>query len=257
MNIIRQAEREPLAGDFLHSGAGAERRRAFTLIELLIVVAIIAILAAMLLPALNRTKMVAKQVQCMNNLRNWTLASLMYAGENAGWLPARELAAPALYAPNVVGAAFRGQIEPYGLKETSNFCPEGAVRPQDQSQCYPMYGGSMGYMYYAYLVGSAGPRTPQKINDTQDQNGRPSLLFADINRMWSPTDPLHTNHRNPSKPVTVIPTEFLWLQLYCGIPRGLNNAYLDGHVEWIRFEQLDQAVYFQSIYGDYSYHWPK
>jgi prepilin-type N-terminal cleavage/methylation domain-containing protein len=54
-------------------------KKAFTLIELLVVITIVAILAAMLLPALNRAKWAADSVGCHSNLRQLTMGLGMYA----------------------------------------------------------------------------------------------------------------------------------------------------------------------------------
>jgi len=60
---------------------------AFTLLEIIVVVAIIAILAALLLPALTSAKAKSKQVGCANNLKQLALGFQMYAADNDGRLP--------------------------------------------------------------------------------------------------------------------------------------------------------------------------
>jgi prepilin-type N-terminal cleavage/methylation domain-containing protein/prepilin-type processing-associated H-X9-DG protein len=62
----------------------SNRRSGFSLAELLVVIAIIAVLAALLLPGLRRSQASAQRAQCINNLRQLSLATQMYWDDNGG-----------------------------------------------------------------------------------------------------------------------------------------------------------------------------
>ena len=64
-------------------------KRGFTLVELLVIIAIIALLAALLLPALGSGKAQARRVQCVSQLQEWGKALHMYANDNADATPRR------------------------------------------------------------------------------------------------------------------------------------------------------------------------
>src|SRR5947208_10559422 len=94
---------------------GGFPRPAFTLVELLVVIGIIALLISILLPSLSKAREAAKAVKCASNLRQVALGILSYANDNRGRLP-----------PSVVNPG--DQIYPKGWCWANELVADGYVQ---------------------------------------------------------------------------------------------------------------------------------
>src|SRR5580698_6309958 len=83
---------------------GKHQIRAFTLVELLVVIAVIAILAAILLPVLDKARQRSQTADCLNNMKQLQACYRMYVDDNNDYLPPNEVI-PDLDASWVLGAA--------------------------------------------------------------------------------------------------------------------------------------------------------
>ena len=99
-------------------------KRAFTLVELLVVIAVIAILAALLLPALGSAKSSAKRIVCASNTRQINLAIHLYADDHADAVG---------YFTNDIYYAYKDAVQPYLTTGNSSSNLAVFVCPADKS----------------------------------------------------------------------------------------------------------------------------
>lgn len=144
-----------------------EKRSGFTLVELLVVVGIIAVLVAILLPALQKARTQAVAVACGSNLRQAGIALMMYANDNKGNVcPYFKDAGGGIFLwPSIITAnsvlSTKGYLQPGPVFG----CPASIYAAQD-SKIYGKIGFPaqyFGYGMYTPITGTAGFSDPQKV----------------------------------------------------------------------------------------------
>jgi prepilin-type N-terminal cleavage/methylation domain-containing protein/prepilin-type processing-associated H-X9-DG protein len=217
------------------------KTRAFTLLELLVVITIIGILAAMLLPALSRSKASARRIDCLSHTKQLALAATMYGQDNVDSLPWPNWGAKFqgwLYTP--VGgmppaptnppenAYLGGTLWSYVKATTIYWCPEDNPNSPyfqqrlEKLSSYVMNGGIMGY--YIEPLASRTHKLAQM---------NPSACLS-----WEPTDsppydPAHVfndgaslprSDEGPSRPHGA----------------GCNVSFFDGHARLFKFSDFQR-----------------
>jgi prepilin-type N-terminal cleavage/methylation domain-containing protein len=235
-------------------------KKGFTLIELLIVVAIISILTAMVLPAIYRAKEKAREVSCMNNLKQMGIILLLYAEDNDDWLP-----------PGAWGEAFRIRagvsmvlFKRYKVSKQLVTCPSGDMYRRyygNPGWTWPSTGDAM--MSYHYVGGDGG--APKNLSYSfygwyttyfDCSTPRRPTPYTRLNAKWADRTPLLwdisydaadvASHYWYKTPVSNHP-------LKDGTAAFENVLFLDGHVEKVILDHGKGQYRWGKDYYDYFY----
>ena len=156
------------------------KSRSFTLTELLTSIAVIAILVSMLLPALSKAREKARQIQCLNQLRQLAWAMLAYADDWHGRLRPYVTNAPRDDHPGLTWTAW---TFPYHQSPGLLVCPAttSGKPPETTPDGFRKYDGSYGWNYDG-TQGNCGPLAAHVRQPTRSyllmDSGDPCIIYG-------------------------------------------------------------------------------
>ena len=241
-------------------------KRAFTLIEMLVVIAIIGILAALLLPVLAKAKDRARTIACLNNLRQLQLCCHLYTTDNNDFLVPNN----SVYIIGNPSSSLRGVSWLLDLDARREINPSNIV-----SGLLFDYNHSLGIYHCpaddSHLEDEMGQPLPQlrwrSYNMSQSVNGYPE--FDPVMSFYIPCWKKYSQIRTPSPdrlftlvdedPDSIEDAEFgmppkgspyFWQNVWWDIPadrhnRGANLSFADGHVE--RWKWRTRKIFYQFV----------
>jgi prepilin-type N-terminal cleavage/methylation domain-containing protein len=230
--------------------AHSERQGAFSLTELLVVVAIIAILLAIILPALSSGKEKGRRAKCLSNLRQISIAMTSYAGDNRDLVvPAKQqepfkmehfafvqtsLQPPAALAAQTVGLDVKSNTVSVwtcpnrpGLPILEEDIADG-ILPQ-WTIGYQYFGGIDTWMNPAFPQGVPS-RSPVKLSQAAPGWCLAADAVIKVNGVWG-----QNKFTGRPLPFSNLPPHHSSQSLS---PLGGNEVFADGSARWIKFETM-------------------
>ena len=250
--------------------------KGFTLVELLVVIAIMALLLSVIVPALRNAKLCAKQVVCASKMRQWTLATLAYAGEHENAIPPYADTCDTTNNDNPldVETYWHKRLSPYltredygqwGMKDMRR-CPMGRANWGDKAAWIGVYYAEhqpdrSPFIYLNRWNGSTLIKMCDPFKTTSVQMPAHYLMMMDVQRD-NVFEPVHwiwdTDYdgdgMNDSRSGIINAGLGPYNRGQPKIHRGgCNVSLFDGHVEWIRYETFWEIA--PDGYPVHSYWW--
>lgn len=243
MNPIRRVNG---AETWFEAPARASRRAAFTFVELLVVVSLLALLIIVQWPALAKATHQTTRAQCAANLRQVTMAFHIYAAENSGKLPLGTAGSWAWDIPWDVATT----LGKYGAPRNTLYCP--ANPGQNVDPLWNWVPNNYRVIDYALTLVGGGSISTSNQNATLTPQPIPTgplvyvpplasqrVLLADATLSQPGQDnEAFRNSYNYTSIQGGFPPPLRSAHVDRFLPVGGNVAMLDGHVEWRVFSQM-------------------